>query len=63
MQSTRNMRITNRTIILIGMALLLLLVLPIWSYSRSWNYYPSLSLLLVLAILASVFFRLIPRNL
>jgi Protein of unknown function (DUF3309) len=42
---------------------LLMLLLPVWPYSSSWNYYPSFAVVLALAILATVFFRVVPRRL
>jgi len=39
------------TILLVVLILLLLGALPTWPYSRSWGYYPSSGLGLVLVIL------------
>lgn len=63
MDSTRNSRIVARTVLFGVVVALLLLLLPIWSYNHNWNYFPSLGLMLVLAILATVFFRVTPRHL
>jgi len=47
------------TILLIILILLLLGALPMWPYSRSWGYYPSggLGLLLVIVLLLVLFNR------
>ena len=42
------------TILLIVLVLLLLGALPAWPYSRSWGYYPSGGLGLVLIILVAL---------
>jgi hypothetical protein len=39
------------TVLLIVLILMLIGVLPMWPHSRSWGYYPSSGLGLVLAIL------------
>jgi hypothetical protein len=45
------------TLLLVILVLLLVGLLPAWPYSRSWGYYPSglVSVLLVLAVLLLVF--------
>lgn len=45
------------TLLLVILVLLLVGALPAWPYSRSWGYYPSgfVSVLLVLAVLLLVF--------
>ncbi len=42
---------TNSTIILIILLVLLIAVLPSWPYSRTWGYYPSGLLGAILVIL------------
>lgn len=42
------------TVIIVILVLLLLGVLPTWPYSRSWGYYPSGGLALVLVIIVIV---------
>ena len=44
------------TILLIVIVLALLGVIPIWPHSRSWGYYPSGLLGLVLVVLVILFF-------
>lgn len=44
------------TILLIVIVLALLGVIPIWPHSRSWGYYPSGLLGLVLIVLLILFF-------
>lgn len=43
------------TIILVILLLMVLGALPTWPYSRSWGYYPSGGLGLVLVILLALF--------
>lgn len=45
------------TILLIILVLLLLGALPVYPYSKSWGYYPSGILLVILIILAIMLFR------
>lgn len=45
------------TILLIILILLLLGALPVYPYSKSWGYYPSGILLVILIILAIMLFR------
>ena len=42
---------TVRTILIVVLALFLLGLLPVWPHSRSWGYYPSGGLGLVLVVL------------
>ena len=52
-------RFRNLTVLLIVVILLVLGALPVWPYSRSWGYYPSggLGLLLVIVLLLVLFNR------
>ena len=63
MESTRNVRIASRSILLAVVAFTLVLTLPIWQYSNSWGYYPALALAIVLVVLGALFFHLTPRRL
>lgn len=48
---------TNSTLVLLILLVLLLGVIPAWPHSRSWGYYPSggVGLLLVIVLLLVVF--------
>lgn len=63
MESTRNMRIASRLILFALLASALALLLPVWPYNSTWGYYPSMSVVVLLIILAALFFRAVPRNL
>lgn len=63
MQSTRNSRIANRSVLFAVLVLLTFVLLPIWPYSTSWGLYPSVAVIVVLAVLGVSFFRVMPRNL
>ncbi|MCE3232333.1 MAG: hypothetical protein K0R98_590 [Rickettsiaceae bacterium] len=45
------------TIILVILILLAISVLPIWPYSRTWGYYPSGALLILIVIFLVMLFR------
>jgi protein-S-isoprenylcysteine O-methyltransferase Ste14 len=46
------------TILLIVLVFVLLATIPTWPYSRSWSYYPSTAVgLLLLLVIAAIFLR------
>ena len=45
------------TILLVILILLLLGALPAWPYSRSWGYYPSSGLLVLVIVIILLLFR------
>lgn len=47
------------TVILIALLILLIGAIPTWPYSRSWGYYPS-GLITILLVIAFIVF-LVPR--
>lgn len=48
---------SNRTLLLVVLIILLLAVLPTWPYSSAWGYYPSSGLgLIVLIVIIVVLF-------
>lgn len=63
MESTRNLRIASRSVLLAVVAFTLVLMLPIWPYSSSWSYYPALAAAIILVGLGAIFFHLTPRRL
>lgn len=63
MESTRNLRIASRSVLLVIVASILVLALPVWQYNSSWGPYPALMVAIILLGLGALFFHLTPRRL
>jgi hypothetical protein len=57
-ESCKVLRMSNRTLLLIVLIIVLLAALPTWPYSTGWGYYPSGGLgLLVIIIIILILLR------